>query len=53
MSNQEQIFNIIKLLVACQVACLEYLGESVSDDRAKAALIERLSQATRLAKKLD
>jgi len=48
-----QHFDIIKLLIACQVATLEHFNEEIGVDKAKEALIKRLNEALKLAKKLD
>ena len=48
-----QHFDIIKLLIACQVATLEHFDEEIGVSFAKDALIKRLNEILKLAKKLD
>lgn len=51
MNNQH--IDLVRCLIACQVALLEHAAEKVTEHVAKKALIARLQEALRLAKKLE
>jgi hypothetical protein len=46
-------YDLLKLLVACQVAVIEHSNEVFGINDAKPALIKRLNEALKLAKKLE
>ena len=46
-------YDLLKLLVACQVAVVEHAHENITQHGAKEALIKRLNEALKLAKKLE
>jgi hypothetical protein len=47
-----QHYDLLKLLIACQLAVIEHSDEHFGTDDAKPALIKRLNEALKLAKKL-
>lgn len=48
-----QHIDLIKVLIAAQVAVIEHSNEAIGDIGAKAALIQRLNEALKMAKKLE
>lgn len=46
-------YDLLKLLIACQVAVIEHSDECFGTNDAKPALIKRLNEVLKLAKKLE
>lgn len=44
---------LLRALIAAQVAVIEHADEDLGSDVAKAALLKHLTEATKLAKRLD
>lgn len=44
--------NLIRVLIACQIAVLEHADENLAGNRAADALMKHLAEATKLARKL-
>lgn len=52
MMHHEHTF-LLRALVAAQVAVIEHADEDIQATGAKAALLKHLTEATKLAKKLE